>query len=126
VTVNMTLWIVTSILSLTFLASGAVKLARPRQTLVRSGYAWAEDFSDSAVWWIGMCEVLGALGLLLPGLLGVVPALVPAAAAGLTVLMAAAMVTHLRRGEARQAAVPIVLAAVAFLVAIMRFGAYAL
>jgi uncharacterized membrane protein len=126
VTVNQTLWVVTSILSLTFLASGAVKLARPRQTLVRSGYAWAEDFSDAAVWCIGVCEVLGALGLLIPGLFGVAPALVPAAAACLTVLMAAATVTHLRRGEPRQASVPVVLAAVAVCVAIMRFGAYGL
>jgi hypothetical protein len=122
---NTTLWIVASILSLLTLASGVAKLARPRQRLIDGGYAWAEDFSDPAVKNIGLLEVLAGLGLVLPGLVDVATVLVPGAAAGLAVLMLAAAATHLRRGETRETATPLVLAAVAVFVAVMRFGTYA-
>jgi hypothetical protein len=121
-----TLWIIASALSLLSAASGAAKLARPRQKLIDGGYAWAEDFSDLAVKNIGLFEVLGGLGLILPGLLGIATVLVPVAGTGLAVLMTAATATHLRRGETKQAAVPTVLVLLAAFVAAMRFGAYGL
>lgn len=117
---NLTLWIVASILSLLFLASGTSKLARSRQALVEGGYAWAQDFSDQAVRYIAALEILGALGLVLPGVFGVATFLVPAAGAGLAVLMLAAVGIHVRRGETTQASAPILLAAVAAAIAIMR------
>jgi zinc transporter ZupT len=65
---------------------------------------------------IGLAEVLGAIGLILPPLTGVFPGLAIAAAAGLVVVQAGAIVVHARRGEAKQLpanAVLLVLAAVA-------------
>lgn len=123
---NTTLWIIASILSLLSAASGAAKLARSRQKLIDGGYAWAEDFSDLSVKNIGLLEALGGFGLVLPGLLDTATVLVPIAGIGLAVLMLAATATHLRRGETKEAAVPMVLAMLATFVAAMRFGAHGL
>jgi len=124
--VNLILWIVASILSLMFLASGAVKLARSRDALVAGGYTWAATVSDSLVKSIGLLEILGAAGLVLPGAFDIATPLVPAAGTGLAVLMLAAAALHVSQGESKEASVPIVLAALAAFVAIMRFSAYTL
>ncbi len=123
---NSTLWIVASILSLMTLASGMAKFARSRPKLIDGGHAWAEDFSDLAVKNIGGLEVLGGFGLVLPGLLDITKFLVPTAATGVAVLMLGAAATHIRRGEIKEASVPILLAALAAFVAVFRFGAYRL
>ena len=115
-------WILQGVLGLAFLAAGGMKLAQPRKRLIDSGMAWAEDFTDGPVKLIGAVEVLGALGLVLPVLVGVAPVLTPIAAAGLTLLMAGAAVTHVRRGEYSGAVPSAVLGVLALVVAILRFG----
>ena len=119
---NTTLWIIASILSLLTLASGLAKLAKTRQKLIDGGYTWAEDFSDAAVKNIGLLEVLGGLGLVLPGLFDTATVLVPVAGTGMGALMLAATAIHVRRGETKHSMTPFVLAAVAIFVAVMRFG----
>jgi uncharacterized membrane protein len=121
---NITLWIIGSVLAFAFLAGGLMKLTQPKPKLVASGQPWAEDFSDSAVKGIGALEVLGALGLVLPALLDITPVLVPVAATGVVALMLGAAVIHARRGE--NIVVNVVLAGLAALVAVARFGPYAL
>jgi hypothetical protein len=115
-------WILQGVLGLAFLAAGGMKLAQERKKLVDSGMGWAEDVSDGTVKLIGGLEVLGAVGLVLPTLLGVAPVLTPIAAAGLTLVMAAAVVTHLRRGEYTGALPSAVLGVLSLVVAILRFG----
>jgi uncharacterized membrane protein YphA (DoxX/SURF4 family) len=115
-------WILQGVLGLAFLAAGSMKLAQPRKKLIDSGMGWAEDFTDGPVKLVGALEVLGALGLVLPVLVGVVPVLTPIAAAGLTLLMAAAVVTHIRRGELTGALPAAVLGVLSLVVAILRFG----
>ncbi len=122
---NVVLWIVAGVLAAAFLASGLMKLAQPKKKLVDSGMGWAEDFGDGAVKAIGALEVLGALGLILPAALDIVPVLVPIAATGLAVIMLGAMVTHGRRRETPLIAVNVVLFALAAFVAWGRFGPYA-
>ncbi len=96
-----------------------MKLSRSKEQLAASGMSWTEDFSAPMVKTIGSLEILGALGLVLPALTGILPALVPVAALGLTATMIGAIVVHLRRREAfTPAAVLLVLAA---FVAIGRF-----
>lgn len=119
---NITLWIIAGLLAVAFLAAGAMKLAQPKAKLAESGMAWTEDFSDSQVKLIGLAEVLGAVGLILPAALDIAPILTPIAAAGLTLLMLGATVVHARRGEKSNIPVTLVLAALAAFVAIMRFG----
>lgn len=113
-------WILQVVLALAFLAAGGMKLARPRPALVGAGMGWVEDFSDSAVKTIGALEVLGALGLVLPALFGVATWLVPAAAIGLALTMAGAVVVHVRRRETFVS--PLVLGVLALVLAVLRIA----
>jgi uncharacterized membrane protein YphA (DoxX/SURF4 family) len=94
------LWILNAILALAFLAAGSMKLARPKEALVSSGMGYAEDFSGTQLKLIGLVEVLGAIGLILPLLLSILPILTPLAAVGLAITMLVATVVHIRRKEA--------------------------
>lgn len=87
---NITLWIITALLTLLFLAAGAMKIAQPKAKLAASGQGWVEDFSDSAIKGIGAAEILGAVGLILPAVLNIATVLVPTAATGLFLLMTGA------------------------------------
>ena len=62
--------------------------------------AWTAGFDGRSIRLIGLAEVAGAVGLILPGLLNIYPLLVPVAALGLGLLMAGAVATHLRLGDA--------------------------
>ncbi len=98
---NLTLWIVAGVLCLAYLFSGASKLFIPRQRLVAlsTGARWAEDFSPATVKTIGVLEILAAVGLVLPGALGIAPVLTPLAACGLVMIMVGAAITRFRRRE---------------------------
>ncbi|GAA0987570.1 DoxX family protein [Acrocarpospora macrocephala] len=119
---NIALWIITGLLAVIFLASGAVKLIQPKEKLAASGMGFAEDFSAGAVKAIGTLEILAAVGLILPALLDIAPVLVPLAAVGLVLLMIGASITHLRRHEAQAIVVNLAFLALAALVAWGRFG----
>jgi hypothetical protein len=77
------LWIVQALLAAVFLTTGVTKLVQPRAKLAAGPMSWAADVSDAQFRTIGLLEVLGALGLILPGVLNVAPALTPLAAVGL-------------------------------------------
>jgi uncharacterized membrane protein YphA (DoxX/SURF4 family) len=119
---NIALWIIAGLLAVAFLASGAMKLAQPRQKLAASGMRWAEGLTAGTVKGIGALEVLAAVGLILPAALGVAPVLVPLAAVGLVLLMAGAFIMHARRHEAQGMVVTLALLALATLVVWGRFG----
>jgi uncharacterized membrane protein YphA (DoxX/SURF4 family) len=120
---NITLWIIAGLLAVAFLASGAVKLLLPKEKLVATAPGgWAGDFSAGTVKAIGALEVLAAVGLVLPAVLGVAPVLVPLAAVGLVVLMVGAMITHLRRHETKAIVANLAYLALAGFVAWSRFG----
>ena len=115
---NVILWIIAAVLSVLFIASGALKLVRTKEQLITSGLAWAEGFSAGAVRVIGVLEILGAVGLVVPW---IAPVLVPLAALGLALLMAGALITHLRRREPQGIAVTLALLALTAFVAWGRF-----
>jgi uncharacterized membrane protein YphA (DoxX/SURF4 family) len=117
-------WVLQILLALAFLGAGVMKLVRPRPALVSSGMGWADDYSDGGVKGIGALEVVGAIGLVLPAATGIAPILTPIAALGLALVMAAAVVVHLRRKE--QIVAPLVLGVLALVVAVLRFGPYPL
>jgi uncharacterized membrane protein len=99
---NFALWIVTGLLAIVYLFAGAGKLILPKEKLATfPGGGWVEDFSAGAVKTIGVLEILGAAGLVLPAALGVAPMLTPLAAAGLAVLMVGAVFTRIRRHEVK-------------------------
>ncbi len=122
---NIVLWILAGVLAFAFLAAGIMKLTQPKQKLVANpNMAWAQDFSPGMIKTIGALEVLAAIGLILPAVLGIVPVLVPLAAVGLILLMAGAAITHARRGESRAIVSNVVLIVLAAVVAWGRFGPY--
>ncbi|MFF4621948.1 DoxX family protein [Nonomuraea jabiensis] len=121
---NVALWTIASLLALAFLGAGLMKLSQPKEKLAASGMAWTEDFSSGAVKGIGALELLAAVGLILPAVLGIVPVLTPLAAAGLVIVMIGAAVTHARRKEYQGIVVNAVLLVLAALVAWGRFGPY--
>jgi uncharacterized membrane protein len=123
--VNIVLWVVAGVLAVAFLGAGLMKLAQPKKKLAESGMGWTDDFSDGAVKGIGVLEVLGALGLILPAVFDVATVLVPIAATGLALLMLGAAATHARRKETSMIVVNLVLFALAAFVAWGRFGPYA-
>jgi uncharacterized membrane protein YphA (DoxX/SURF4 family) len=114
------LWMVQGLLAVAFLGAGGTKLSQPKEKLAKN-MAWVEDFSQGTVRLIGTLEVLGAVGLVLPGLMGVLPWLTPLAALGLVLTMVGAILTHLRRSENSAIAPPAVLLVLAAFVAYGRY-----
>ena len=95
---NIVLWVVQVLLAAGFLMAGGMKLMTPHDALAAQ-MAWVNHMPAFAPKLIGLLEVLGGLGLILPSLLRIKPMLTPTAAIGLALLMAGAFVTHLVLGE---------------------------
>ena len=114
------LWVIQVLLALTFSNAASRKLVRQKGKPSKS-MAWREDFSRRTVRLVGVLELLGAVGLVLPALTGVLPWLTPLAAAGLALTMIGATLTHLRRGEYETILVIAVLMVLALFVAYGRF-----
>ena len=95
---NIVLWVIQILLAIGFLMAGGMKLMTPHDALATQ-MAWVNYMPAFAPKLIGLLEVLGALGLILPSLLRIKPMLTPLAALGLALLMAGAFVTHLLLGE---------------------------
>ncbi|WP_213815517.1 DoxX family protein [Glaciihabitans sp. dw_435] len=112
-------WIIASITAFAFLGAGIMKLVRPVPALKAAGMGWVEDFSPANVKLIALAEAIGALGLILPPLTGIAMILSPIAGICLTVVMAGAVVVHLRRKESP--GVAIVLTVLPLVTAILGF-----
>ena len=121
---NLALWIIAIVLAVGFTASGLMKIFRSKEQLVSSGMGWAQDFSPSTIRLIGIAELLGAIGLILPAALHIAPILVPLAAVGLVLVMVGAAAVHARRKEWPFIAVNVVLIVLAVFVAWGRSGPY--
>lgn len=121
---DLALWLVTGLLTMAYLASGIGKLvvSRERMAGLTPAAAWVLDFRPGALRAIGVVELLGAAGLVLPAVTGVAPVLVPLAALGLALVMAGATVVRLRRGEPKYALVDLAYLALALFVAVGRFA----
>lgn len=102
-------WIIAGLTALVFVLFGLRKAVLPIPALKESGMHWVESYPPAAVRLIGVAEVVGAAGLILPMLTGIAPALSPIAAVCLAVLMLGAIATHVRLHESP---VPAVVAAV--------------
>ncbi len=115
------LWIIQALLAAAFLMGGGMKLAAPIEEL-QAQMPWVAGAMGGAVRFIGLVEVLGALGLILPAATRIQPKLTPLAATGLLVVMVLAAATHIARGEFPMITVNIVLGGLAAFVAWGRFG----
>jgi len=91
-------WIVAALLAAFYLYSGALKTVRSKEKLAPQ-MEWVDSMPLVAVRLIGIAEILGAVGLIVPPLTGVQPWLALPAAAGLALVQIGAIVVHLRRGD---------------------------
>jgi hypothetical protein len=105
-------WIVSGLLALFYLYAGGLKVLRSPDQL-RPMMGWIDTVPLRLVRAIGVLEVLGALGLILPPLTGIAAGLALAAAAGLGLIQVGAISLHLSRGEARLIGLNIALLALA-------------
>lgn len=110
------LWIVQVLLALLFLWAGGIKLVLPLEKL-----AGPVQLPGLFLRIIGVAEVLGALGLILPGLLRIRPGLTPLAATGLVIIMIGAVAITLMAGDVVMALVPLVVGLLAAFVAYGRW-----
>lgn len=115
------LWIIQILLALLFLFAGGTKLVLPLDVLKSMGSPNQIQLPGLLLRFIGVAEVLGALGLILPGLLRIKPWLTPLAAAGLVVIMIGATALTLAAGEVGPAIVPLVVGLLAAFVAYGRW-----
>jgi len=98
---NIALWIVAGVFGIAYVAGGIVKLTMPYEKYAAK-LGWPEDFTPGNVRFMGVVEILGGIGLVLPGLVGVAPVLVPIAASCMALYMAGAITERLRRGEYKE------------------------
>lgn len=121
---NIALWIAAGLLAVAYVGGGGLKVIMSRQKIAASGPAaeWVDDFSPGAVKAIGVLDVLGGLGLILPAALGIAPELVPLAAVGLAMIMVGAAATRLSRREYKLMMVDLTYLVLIAFVAWGRFG----
>jgi hypothetical protein len=113
---NRGLWILQALLAALFLFAGVMKFLMSAEEMNAGSPV---QLPGPFLRFIGVCEVLGALGLVLPGLLGIRPGLTPLAAAALSVLMIGAVVIPLVGGAFTSALFPLI---VGMLLAVVAYG----
>ena len=118
---NIALWIVQALLAVAYLAAGGMKSTRPIESLSTS-MSWVKVAPVGLVRFIGIAEVLGGLGVVLPLLTGVLPGLTVAAAVGLVVVQIFAAGFHASRGEASRLPMNVILLVLAAFVAYGRWA----
>ena len=105
VTRNRLLWVLQALLALLFLFAGVMKFVMPVEQMNNGSPV---QLSGLFLHFVGVCEILGALGLVLPGLLKIKPGLTPLAAGCLAVLMLGAVVIPLLGGSVAPGIFPLV------------------
>lgn len=97
---NIALWIVQILLALLFLLAGSQKVTMSQEAFTQTPMGgYGSDYSARFLKILGSLELLGAVGLILPWLINILPWLTPLAAAGLAVIMLGAIYVRYKRGE---------------------------
>ena len=101
---NIILWILQVLLAAMFLMAGVMKAFQYERA--KATLPWVKDTSKGLVSFIGISELLGGIGLVLPQITGILPWLTLLAAAGLAIIMVLAAIFHIRRKEYPLSATP--------------------
>lgn len=118
---NVALWIVAGVFAFGYVAGGIIKLTWPHERYAAKLH-WPADFTPRNVKFMGVVEVLGGAGLVVPGLVDVAPELVPVAASGMALYMAGAVTERIRRAEYKELLGDLVFLGAMLFVAWGRFG----
>ena len=111
------LWVAQAVLALLFLFAGGMKLVTPVAVMQQGGMA----LPGALLRFIGVAEMLGGVGLILPGALRIREELTPLAAAGLTIIMTGAVIITLMTPQRALAVFPLVVGIIAVVIAYNRW-----
>ena len=117
---NTTLWIIQGILATVFAASGLIIMFLPKEKLATK-LSWVKEFPDWLRYFICSSKITGAIGLILPIYLNILPILTPIAAFGIAMIMILAMGYHLRKKEYKDLPATIIFLCLSLFVAFHRF-----
>jgi len=118
---HITIWILQGLMAFVFIFSGINKTYFDEQTLVRKGQTGVEGLPSWLIKFIGIAEILGALGLILPMLLNKYVILTPLAAIGLGLIMIPAAIIHYRRNEVPTVGINLFILIICGIIAFYRF-----
>lgn len=96
---NIALWVAQTVLAFIFGMVGFTKTFQPAKT--RATFDWAKEAPASVILFIGVTEILGAIGIIVPYATGILPFLTAWAAIGFAVIMVLAMIVHARHRDTR-------------------------
>jgi uncharacterized membrane protein YphA (DoxX/SURF4 family) len=115
---NALLWTLQVLLAAVFTVSGAAKISRPKDRLIASGQTGVAPFPLPVIRVTALCELLGAIGIIVPRLVGTAQFLTPAAAVGFAIVMVGAIASHAYLREPRNVALTTLIFIAAVTVAI--------
>ncbi|MDB5115528.1 MAG: DoxX family protein [Mucilaginibacter sp.] len=118
---NLLLWIIQSLTALTFLYSGINKSIYSERRLVAAGQTGVEGLPLLLIRFIGIIEILGAIGLILPRLFGLLPIITPLTAIGFAIIMILAGRIHYDRKEPKNVVTNCILFTLCVFIAWYRF-----
>ncbi|MBL7784306.1 MAG: DoxX family protein [Chitinophagales bacterium] len=113
---NISLWVAQVLLSAMFLMAGVMKSTQPIEQLATS-LPWVTQVPTGLVRFIGISELLGAIGLILPSILRIKPKLTVYAAIGIFTIMLFALIFHSSKGEFSVIGMNIILGLIAIFIA---------
>ena len=98
---NIALWIIACVAAVAYAIGGASQLLMTKEKYrsLAASQHWVDDFGAGHIKAIGITKIIGAIGLVLPAVVGIAPVLVPLAACGLMLVMTGAATTRFRRSE---------------------------
>ncbi|WP_406437587.1 DoxX family protein [Streptomyces sp. NBC_01613] len=117
---NVALWVGQALLAVVFVYSGALKVSQSKEKLLEMGQTGVAVFPVPLLRFVASCELLGAVGVIVPWLTDTAPVLTPLAAAGFVVIMVGAIAAHARLHEPRNVAATSFVLVVAAAVAVGR------
>lgn len=118
---NITLWISQGVLAMACLVSGSAKSTMSMERMLATGQTGVQGFPLPVIRTVAVCELLAAVGLIVPWWTGIAPVLTPLAAVGFGVVMIGAAANHGRLREPGPVTVNLVLLGLCVLVAVGRF-----
>ncbi|MEF2246042.1 MULTISPECIES: DoxX family protein [unclassified Paenibacillus] len=116
---NIALWVIQIILGFMFIMAGSSKAFQYEKT--KAKMPWVKEYGRGLVTFIGVSELLGGLGLIIPFATGIAPVLTPIAAIGLGIIMLLAAIFHAKRKENQAIGMNIIILALAIVIAIGRW-----
>lgn len=117
---NVSLWIAQGLLATIYIMAGSIKTFQAIEALTQM-LPWVDSVPSELVRFIGISELAGGIGLILPALLRIKPELTPIAALGLVAIQVLAILFHVSRGESSVIGINITLLAIAAFIAWGRF-----